>query len=41
MQTSRPAAQQVIGDGDDEARHRHHPEGQAADEEGVIEGVGE
>jgi len=38
MPTSGPTHEQAAGDGDDQAAHRRHREGQAADDEGVIEG---
>jgi hypothetical protein len=41
MPTSGATHSQAAGDGDNQAYHRRHREGQAADEEGVIEGRGE
>jgi hypothetical protein len=38
MSTAGPTSEQVASAGDDHARHRRHREGQAADEESVIEG---
>jgi hypothetical protein len=38
MPTSGPMHERAAGDGEDQAYHRHHREGQAADEEGGIEG---
>lgn len=41
MPTSGPTHERAAGDGDDQASHQRHCEGQAAGEEGLIERTGE